>query len=173
MTPDAGVISFVDKEPNREVNKDKRVTRRPAMPSDVPSDRSTDIDEFFRELGTEMRHPKPGPEAVAAAMEAAQRLVAEADLEESAGDSAQEIVGDLSAPVCPTCGHRNRAGNRFCAMCGTACGTAQQNDPPAGRASSPSQALTHPPNAFLDEPEARPPANRSGALETHHYHHHY
>jgi ketosteroid isomerase-like protein len=176
MTPDIGVIRFVDKEPNKD--KDKRATKRPAMPSDAPSEHSTDIDEFFRGLGTEMRHPKPGPEAIAAAMEAAQRLAAEADLEESAGDSAQEIVGDLSAPVCPTCGHRNRSGNRFCAMCGTACDSAQQTvmqtDPPdAGRVSSPSQALTRPPNGFPGEPEARHLANRSGALETHHYHHHY
>jgi ketosteroid isomerase-like protein len=173
MTPNIGVIGFVDKE----ANKDKRVARRPSMPSDAP-DRTTDIDDFFRGLGPEMRHPKPGPEAVAAAMEAAQRLAAEADLEEAAGDSAQEIVGDFSTPVCSACGHRNRPGNRFCAMCGTACDTAPQtvlqNDQPgAGRVSSPSQALTRPTNGFPGEPEARPLANRSGALETHHYHHHY
>ncbi len=160
MAPDVGVIRFVD-------NKDKKLPRRTPMASDAQP--STDIDEFFRGLGPEMRHPKPSPDAVAAAMEAAQRLAAEADLEEAAGDSAQEIVGDSAAVGCRACGHRNRAGNRFCGACGTALEALGGLDP----VRVPSQALTRPPNAFLDEPEARPPAARPGALESHHYHHHY
>jgi ketosteroid isomerase-like protein len=151
---------------DKDKDKDKKFPRRAA---DAQPESSSDIDDFFRGLQPEMRHPKPSADAVAAAMEAAQRLAAEADLEEAAGDSAQEIVGDSATAVCRACGHRNRAGNRFCG----ACGTALEGPGAVDAVRSPSQALTHPPNAFLDGPEARLPTNRPGALESHHYHHHY
>ncbi len=153
------------------------------MSSDAQPDRGTEpataLDDFFRGLQPDLRHPKPSADAVAAAMEAAQRLAAEADVEAAVGDVAQEIAADSSA-ICRACGHRNRPGNRFCAMCGAACGaavgtanrTAVQAEPAGnpGRASSNALIL---PDAFLDEPEVHPAANRPSGQETHHYHHHY
>ena len=148
-------------------DKDKKLTRPGTAASDSPSEAATDIDDFFRGLGTGLHHPKPSADAVAAAMEAAQRLAAEADVEDAVGDSAHEI-GDAAAAICRACRHRNRAGNRFCAMCGAALVASNGSE-----AARDSQAIVRAPNAFLDEPESRPPAGRPTGFETHHYHHHY
>ncbi len=110
-----------------------------------------------------MRRPKPGPEAVAAAVEAAQRLAAEADAEQAADDLAQDLSGDSSAGVCPTCGHRNRSGNKFCGMCGVAVNVLETREPER----TPSHALVPRPPVEFE------PTGRAGSLETHHYHHHY
>src|SRR5260370_41843890 len=75
------------------------------------------MDELYRRLQPEMRRPKPNPEALAAALEAAQRLAAEADAEQAADDTAQERAGDAATVVCRGCGYRNREGNKFSGMC--------------------------------------------------------
>lgn len=145
------------------------------------------MDEFYRKLQPEMRRPKPSPDAIAAALEAAQRLAAETDAEEAADGAAQDLAGDSAAGVCRVCGYRNRAGNKFCGMCGvavTGSGESEGAFPAAPR--RPSRAIALHPNPFLDpEPEAepepppqvelerRPAASRPSGLETHHYHHHY
>ena len=149
------------------MDKDKKLPKQGVAPSEPESANPSHIDEFFRSLQPEMRRPKPGPDAIAAAMEAAQCLAAEADTEESANDVAHELAIDTAAGACRVCGHRNRAGNRFCAMCGVA--IAEEGDE-AG-----STGEERPPNFSPDEPEpgARPMARRSAAVETHHYHHHY
>lgn len=132
-----------------------------------------------------MRRPKPGPDAIAAALEAAQRLAAEADAEDAADDTSQDLVGDASAGVCPVCGYRNRGANKFCGMCGTTI-TAAAGEEDAAFAQEerrPRPIALHP-NPFLDpepepasepgfQPERHPTAHRSGGPETHHYHHHY
>ena len=64
----------------------------------------------------EMRRPKPSADAIAAALEAAQRLAAEADAEQAADDTGEELIED--SIVCRVCGYRNREGNKFCGMCG-------------------------------------------------------
>ena len=62
---------------------------------------------------------------MAAALEAVQRLAAEADAEDAAqGLSAAAGSSPLgssslgSSGSCRVCGYRNREGNKFCAMCG-------------------------------------------------------
>ena len=80
------------------------------------------MDELYRRLQPEMRRPKPNPEALAAALEAAQRLAAEADAEQAADDTAQELAGDSVTVVCRVCGYRNREGNKFCSGCPRALG---------------------------------------------------
>lgn len=150
-----------------------------------------------------MRRPKPGPDQVAAAMEAAQRLAAEADAEQAAEDTAENMGDDLSSEVavilCPACGYQNRVTNKFCGMCGAA---VESNERPAPFSASDEPRRPRPialhPNPFLDpepEEEVRPaaPARRSAPevhhevphdphgerhaanpqAETHHYHHHY
>jgi ketosteroid isomerase-like protein len=163
------------------VDKDKKHPKPSGSPSDTPV-RADEMDELYRRLQPELRRPKPNPEAITAALEAAQRLAAETDAEQAADDTAQELSGD--SLVCRVCGYRNREGNKFCGMCGlavagsgeaesalTAPSRAEQDDPP-------SSALELSPNLFLDrEPAlehlARPATTRPSGQETHHYHHHY
>jgi ketosteroid isomerase-like protein len=131
------------------------------------------MEELFRRLSPAMGPPRSGTDAIAAALEAAQRLATETDAEDGASDLAQ----DLSAPErtsgvklghCPVCGYNNRGGNKFCGMCGAAV----QPDPaflsPDQRRPARGTALH--PNSFPDH-ESEAGANRGN--ETHHYHHHY
>jgi len=146
----------------------------------------SEADELYRKLSPDMRRPKPGPDALAAALEAAQRLAAEADAEDSVADSTQDLAGNVSLSVCRVCGHQNRSGNKFCSMCGVAASESVDAlaDPHEER--RPRPIALHP-NPFLDpepQPEPyrgqdlggvpeRPPAPRPTGNETHHYHHHY
>jgi uncharacterized protein (TIGR02246 family) len=143
------------------------------------------MDDLYRKLTPEMRRPKPGADAIAAALEAAQRLAAEADAEDASEAAAQDFSAD-SAGVCAVCGYHNRGGNKFCGMCGVAV-EITESAAPSNSPRRQSRAIALHPNPFLDpEPEPEPPAemlpvheperrpvNRSGGPETHHYHHHY
>ena len=76
---------------------------------------NTEIDEFFQRLPANFRWPKPNAEAVAAAVEAIQRMPGSAA-------AAQELAaaGDESpeAHSCSACGGSLPAGARFCVWCG-------------------------------------------------------
>lgn len=170
---DSGVIRFVD--------KDKKPPKQSVSRPDPQPAEGTAIDEFFRSLQPEMRRPKPSADAVAAAVESAQRLAAEADAELAADDVAEELSGDSTAGVCPVCGYRNREINKFCGMCGVKVaegnpeGTLHHpRDEKREEERGPSHNLALPPNAFLEpEAERHPTLGRSAGPETHHYHHHY
>jgi ketosteroid isomerase-like protein len=163
------VIRFVD-----EAKKNPRA-------SGVPSDsqvRGSELEDLYRGLQPEMYRPKPSPDALAAALEAAQRLAAEADAEQAADDTAQELASDSTSLVCSVCGYRNRTGNKFCGMCGI--NVRHPEEPefgfPAEVERPPSHPLALPPNAASDHDshlKARPTPFRTSAQETHHYHHHY
>ena len=124
-------------------------------------------------MKSEMRRPKPSDEAIAAAMEAAQRLASEIDAEDAAGDTAQDLSAPGKTVACKICGYENRGGYKFCGMCGISVEEATKEDARGSTAqeASPSTAVALPPN-FLLEPE-RQPAPRPTGNETHHYHHHY
>jgi ketosteroid isomerase-like protein len=157
---------------DKEKNKDK--DQNNSAPSDLPVT-SQEMDELYRRLQPEMRRPKPSADAIAAALEAAQRLAAEADAEQAADDAAQELGGE-STIVCGVCGYRNREGNKFCGMCGITVTESEAAGSGSGTEDGrpPSRALMRPLNSFLDrEPEGRPPTTRPRGQETHHYHHHY
>jgi ketosteroid isomerase-like protein len=89
---------------------------------------SDHLEEFFRSLKPEMRRPKPSSDAVAVAVEAAQRLAAEAEAEEAAEGTAQRLPdgsfdslsNEDTIVICDVCGYRNRGANKFCGMCGVA-----------------------------------------------------
>jgi uncharacterized protein (TIGR02246 family) len=106
------------------------------------------VDDFFRRLKQDL-HPKPGTEAIAAALQAVQRLASQVDADGSAGT----IAESLESRTCLSCGSQNPADNRFCAICGVPL------------ADAPPQAL----NASI-APSAKPAAQAAGQ---HHYHHHY
>jgi ketosteroid isomerase-like protein len=160
----------------RFVDEDKRNPRPSGLPADSQV-RGSGLEELCRGLPPEMLRPKPGPDALAAALEAVQRLAAEADAEEAADDTAQDLTNDSTTIVCRVCGYRNRTGNKFCGMCGLTVNQAEEPESavPAEQRRPPSRALALQPNAFSDheaEAEVRPPS-RTSTPETHHYHHHY
>src|ERR1700731_3833850 len=158
---------------NGFVDEDKRNPRPSGLPSDSQVSGS-ELEDLFRGVQPEMRRPKPSPDALAAALEAAQRLAAEADAEQAADDPTEESAGDSSTIVCGVCGYRNRIGNKFCGMCGVAVSQAGEPDFPLEQERPPARGLAPPRNTFTDqEPEGRLAPSRSLAQETHHYHHHY
>jgi len=147
------------------VDKDQK--KSPLAPSSETSVQEAEANEFLRGL-PEMRRPKPSPEAVAAAMEAAQRLAAEADAEEALDDMGHDLAPDASSGVaCGVCGYTNRQGTKFCGMCGVSVADAQKPKP-----QQPSAAIALPQSPVV-APEMRPAATGPTGLETHHYHHHY
>src|SRR6202140_1007997 len=155
----------------RFVDEDKRNPRTSDLPSESRVSDS-ELEGLYRGLQPEMHRPKPSPDALAAALEAAQRLAAEADAEQAADDPTQEIGGDSSTIVCNVCGYRNRRGNRFCGMCGGSVSPA--GEPDFGVISEqerpPARGLALPRNTFTDQkPEGRLAPSRTPAQETHHY----
>ena len=165
----------MDRDKERDKNRDKLNPKPSASQVHSP-----EMDELYRRLQPEMSRPKPSPEALSAALEAAQRLAAEADAEQAADDAVQELSDDSATVVCRICGYRNRTGNKFCGMCGIAVGESLAPEPashePPHREEErpPSRALALPQNSFLDhDPATRPAMTQPSGLETHHYHHHY
>lgn len=74
---------------------------------------NTEIDEFFQRLPGNFRWPKPNAEAVAAAVEAIQRM--------SGSTAAQDLAtagNDAASSSCSSCGGSLPAGARFCVWCG-------------------------------------------------------
>lgn len=133
-----------------------------------------DMEELYRRIKPEMLRPKPGADAMAMAMEAAQRLAAEADAEEAASDVAQELTNVPGFVACRICGYHNRQGTKFCGMCGVSIAEAEKAAASAVAPNevTPSTGIALPPDRF-PEPEMRPPMTRPTGNETHHYHHHY
>jgi ketosteroid isomerase-like protein len=135
------------------------------------------LGEIYQRLYPEMRRPKPNQEAIAAALQAMQRLTMEADSETVAEESTLQTSASYSA--CRVCGHHNREGNKFCGACGILLGTAPPG--PSAHAASPQDAhapiVDEEPAAVVPPPppeatqELHPPPG--AALGTHHYHHHY
>ena len=71
----------------------------------------------IQRLFPEMRRPKPNQEAIAAALQAMQRLTMKMDSESAAEESAPQTTRTTFI-ICSSCGHKNREANKFCGMCG-------------------------------------------------------
>ena len=95
-------------EPNVDPNDDEQ------KDAPVPG---PEIENFFQRLPGNFRRPKPSPEAVAAAVEAVNRLSGGAPVRPSppAGAVADS---DETAKACPACGGSLPAAARFCVWCG-------------------------------------------------------
>ncbi|HVO63528.1 MAG TPA: DUF4440 domain-containing protein [Terriglobales bacterium] len=104
-----------------------------------------EVEEFFHRLleKQDIRRPKPGPEAITAALQAIQRLGARIEAQEAASGTSSSIGGG-AATACGACGHENSAGHQFCGICG----------------------------APLADPSAEPNQHVMPGAQ-HHYHHHY
>jgi uncharacterized protein (TIGR02246 family) len=161
---------------DKDRDKDKKPVRLSGSTAEQDSEivpsigpRNPALGEIYQRLYPEMRRPKPNQEAIAAALQAMQRLTMEADSEFVAESATQETKPLIA---CRVCGHRNREGNKFCGACGVAIGTAPPSADPASQAT-----------ANLDNPSQTPPPAPESADEvhpgsgspagTHHYHHHY
>jgi ketosteroid isomerase-like protein len=167
-----------DRDRDRDKDKDKKLARPSGStaPQDfegVPSigPRNPALGEIYQRLYPEMRRPKPNQEAIAAALQAMQRLTLETDSETVAEDATQPtIVNALTA--CPVCGHRNREGNQFCGACGLPLGPSPESFDPAQAAAM--SNLNDAPQAPHSPDEFPSPGVRAGAhYYHHHYHHHY
>jgi uncharacterized protein (TIGR02246 family) len=132
------------------------------------------LGEIYQQLYPEIKRPKPNQEAIAAALKAMQRLTMRMDSEAAAEETSQ--AGFFA---CPSCGHPNREGNRFCGTCGLAIevAIAQTNGSErrdfGATTSANLEREQRAPRAPFEEPvqEYRPPENLPAG--THHYHHHY
>ena len=129
-------------------------------------------EDFFQKLTPEMRRPKPGQDAMAAALEVVQRLAAQADVEDTAEEFEQEVADESSVRLCRVCGYRNREGNKFCGMCGLPVESVQE---PEVERLSQDERLSAPMISQRNPQAGRDSVPHRGALagETHHYHHHY
>src|ERR1700686_3833791 len=153
-----------------------------AQDSDVPNDvpaigpHNPALGEIYQRLYPEIRRPKPNQEAIAAALQAMQRLTMEADSEHVTEHESLEPTNDPQT-TCRVCGHHNRSGNKFCGSCGILLGT--EPSEPAKLGSQPGVSTN-----LDDEPlrQAPPPApevaqevhpSPGSAAGTHPYHHHY
>lgn len=165
---------------DKDKDKFKKTPSAPAQPA-----HSVEMDELYRRLQPELNRPKPNPDALAAALEAAQRLATEIDAEQSADDAAQELDDGSDVVGCLTCGYGNRRGNKFCGKCGVALKEAAEapdhtaakaphtTEQPITQQSATSSLALSPEAAALPDRSGRPPATQPSGNETHHYHHHY
>jgi ketosteroid isomerase-like protein len=155
------------------VNEDKKNPRHPAIPESLPD---SELEDVRRGVEPEMHRPKPGPDALAAALEAVQRFAAEVDAEQASNGAAEELADNSATIVCRACGYRNRRGNKFCGMCGVVVAQSEEAESQerAEEKRLPSRALDLSPDLFSDhEPLPERGAKSHQAQETHHYHHHY
>ena len=116
-------------------------------PPDAEKDRpgeNRELEDFLHRLPANSRWPKPNDEALAAAIEAIQRL--------SGGVAGAELaVGDSADPgnVCSGCGGLLPAGARFCVWCGM------------------------PKQSAVAESAGAPPQPRAGGQHHYHHHYHH
>lgn len=122
--------------------------------------RKQEMDEILRKITGEMKRPQPSPDEMAAALQAVQRLAAEADNQLAADDIAQEFAAQLTSGACSVCGYQNRENTKFCGMCGVAL-------------IAPDSLEESPP--VINSPSSGPPRPSSSGPHYyhHHYHHHY
>jgi uncharacterized protein (TIGR02246 family) len=174
MTPSARWSEIVDRDRDKKLAKPSNPTSAQDSENAVPSigPHNPALGEIYQRLYPEIRRSKPNQDAIAAALQAMQRLTMESDSEPAAQDAALETSLDPHHG-CGFCGHHNREGNKFCGMCGLPLGAAAPSESadPASPTFDDMPALQTPPPAPEAADEVHPqPGAPAG---THHYHHHY
>jgi ketosteroid isomerase-like protein len=170
------VVRIVDREKDKKLAKPSAPA--PALDSEsVPTigPHNPALGEIYQRLYPEMRRPKPNQEAIAAALQAMQRLTMESD-SETVAESATQPTALNALAACPVCGHRNREGNMFCGACGLPLGTPDTKSPAAAspnREAGPSPQTPPPAPEAKDEVHPAPGAHAGVHYYHHHYHHHY
>jgi uncharacterized protein (TIGR02246 family) len=136
------------------VDEETPAARNKKSPASGPEEelvRDSAVDEFFQRFKQDLHRPKPGHEAIAAALQAVQRLALEVDAED-AGVVAEGTEGK----ICPACGGQNPGSNRFCSFCGVPFPQAERGSAMAEKEPAPSGDV-----------------NSQPLPGQHHYHHHY
>jgi len=167
-----------DKKPGKPSSANAAQDSEDATPKVGPYNPA--LGEIYQRLYPEMRRPKPNQEAIAAALQAMQRLTMKMDSETAVEETTPHTT--LSSSIaCPSCGHHNREGNKFCGLCGLPLQAAPDESPAAESAALNTNAVELPdfakelsrtqrsaPEAAqeVNPPEGAPPG-------MHHYHHHY
>jgi uncharacterized protein (TIGR02246 family) len=171
-----------DKKPGTQSGAAPAQDSEEATPSVGPYNPA--LAEIYQRLYPEMRRPKPNQEAIAAALQAMQRLTMKMDSESAVEETAPQTTLGPST-VCPSCGHHNREGNKYCGMCGLPVDTAPRGLPAPESSTLKSPALELPDFAKglvetpAPAPEAAPEVHPPGGISAgahyyhHHYHHHY
>jgi uncharacterized protein (TIGR02246 family) len=170
-----------DKKPGTQSGAAPAQDSEEATPSVGPYNPA--LAEIYQRLYPEMRRPKPNQEAIAAALQAMQRLTMKMDSESAVEESAAQTTL-RSSTVCLSCGHHNREGNKYCGMCGLPVDAAPKESPaPGSSVKLPALELPDfarglvetPPPAPEAAPEVHPPVGISAGAHYyhHHYHHHY
>jgi ketosteroid isomerase-like protein len=119
----------------------------PASGAEPDLAHNASVEDLFRRLKQDLHQPKPGNEAIAAALQTVQRLTSQVDMDASVGGVAE----GAESRICLSCGSANPVDNRFCAICGV-----PQKDAPSLQG--------------IATAGARPETHAAGQ---HHYHHHY
>ena len=183
-----------DTDTNKAAEKDRKLGKSPGGAREAEDDApvigpyNPALGEIYQQLYPEIRRPKPNQEAIAAALKAMQRLTMKMDSETAVADTASQTAAPTTP--CPSCGHHNREGNKFCGMCGVPA-TARATEDARGSKPHPSpnsartvrepslsdaviiddEAITH---AAQAAPEVDTPEGAAGPhYYHHHYHHHY
>jgi ketosteroid isomerase-like protein len=95
----------------------------PAVPEKKQTVENPELEEFFHRLPANLHWPKPSDEAVAAVMEAIQRMVG--------GTAAAEVAGGSTGGFCSECGSSLDPGIASCPRCGAAANAAGSDHEPA------------------------------------------
>jgi uncharacterized protein (TIGR02246 family) len=182
---------IVDKDRDRKFGKPSGTASEQdseSVPSVGPHNRA--LGEIYQRLYPEMRRPKPNQEAIAAALQAMQRLTMEADSEAASEDAAVESSAEPHI-ACRVCGHQNRVGNKFCGACGIELGMEPVQaqapaSPPVSHQTSVVAKLIEASAmesrfTLAERAEVSPLAHAADEVHpaagapagTHHYHHHY
>jgi ketosteroid isomerase-like protein len=124
----------VTPDKSKPINPEARPDVRPDARGDKdPLVEVNDVEEFFQRLPGNFRWPKPNAEAVAAAVEAIQRMSGGAA---AAQDLAAAGDTDEASNACVACGGLLPATARFCVWCGVATQVAAADAPVLARAGS-------------------------------------
>jgi ketosteroid isomerase-like protein len=134
--------------------KPKNLKQSSPLDAEAELEPNAEVEDFFHRLmeKNEMRRPKPSPEAIAAALQAMQRLGVSGGDEEPVQQTEAGGEGASIGAACPVCGYANQPGNHFCGMCGRSFQGTNHSGLP--------QSL--PEEEASDHPRG-----------PHHYHHHY
>jgi uncharacterized protein (TIGR02246 family) len=168
-----------DKKPERVFTANPLQDAEDAASKVGPSNPA--LGDIYQRLYPEMQRPKPNQEAIAAALQAMQRLTMKMDSETAVEQTSPQSVTALSI-ACPACGHSNREGNRFCAACGARVDPTENVSASGNLAGiRPSEVDPDTAKSFteqsqfpaLSESKSSPLDQGAGQDGTHHYHHHY
>ncbi len=167
-----------DKKPDKPSGRVPAQDSEDATPSVGPYNPA--LGEIYQRLYPEMRRPKPNQEAIAAALQAMQRLTMKTDSETAVEETTPETALS-SSTACPSCGHHNRERNKFCGMCGLTVEAAPDESSSSDSPTLDTQTVELPDfaselpqtplRAQESTQEVHPPAGAPAGA--HHYHHHY